>query len=84
MAPPRARKRDSGTLHVGNHAADPGRRLMVLVDANVLLDVLTDDPDWRIWSEVINARCGTLSHLFPTRRSYRARLIERRPQNLPC
>jgi predicted nucleic acid-binding protein len=24
---------------------------MVLVDANVLLDVLTDDPDWRTWSE---------------------------------
>jgi predicted nucleic acid-binding protein len=24
---------------------------MVLVDANVLLDVLTDDPDWRAWSE---------------------------------
>jgi predicted nucleic acid-binding protein len=24
---------------------------MVLVDANVLLDVLTDDPDWRVWSE---------------------------------
>jgi predicted nucleic acid-binding protein len=24
---------------------------MVLVDANVLLDVLTDDSDWRLWSE---------------------------------
>ena len=24
---------------------------MVLVDANVLLDVLTDDPQWREWSE---------------------------------
>ena len=24
---------------------------MVLVDANVLLDILTDDPKWRIWSE---------------------------------
>ena len=24
---------------------------MVLVDANVLLDVLTDDADWREWSE---------------------------------
>ncbi len=24
---------------------------MVLVDANVLLDVLTDDPEWRAWSE---------------------------------
>jgi predicted nucleic acid-binding protein len=24
---------------------------MVLVDANVLLDVLTDDPAWRQWSE---------------------------------
>ncbi len=24
---------------------------MVLVDSNVLLDVLTDDPDWRHWSE---------------------------------
>jgi predicted nucleic acid-binding protein len=24
---------------------------MVLVDANVLLDILTDDPKWRLWSE---------------------------------
>jgi predicted nucleic acid-binding protein len=24
---------------------------MVLVDANVLIDVLTDDPEWRVWSE---------------------------------
>jgi hypothetical protein len=24
---------------------------MVLVDANVLLDILTDDPNWRPWSE---------------------------------
>jgi predicted nucleic acid-binding protein len=24
---------------------------MVLVDANVLLDVLTNDPNWRTWSE---------------------------------
>ena len=24
---------------------------MVLVDANVLIDVLTDDPDWSSWSE---------------------------------
>lgn len=24
---------------------------MVLVDANVLLDILTDDPKWRAWSE---------------------------------
>jgi len=24
---------------------------MVLVDANVLIDVLTDDPQWREWSE---------------------------------
>jgi len=24
---------------------------MVLVDANVLLDILTDDPKWRTWSE---------------------------------
>ena len=24
---------------------------MVLVDANVLLDILTDDPKWRPWSE---------------------------------
>jgi predicted nucleic acid-binding protein len=24
---------------------------MVLVDANVLLDILTDDPKWRRWSE---------------------------------
>jgi predicted nucleic acid-binding protein len=24
---------------------------MVLVDANVLVDVLADDPDWREWSE---------------------------------
>ena len=32
---------------------------MVLVDANVLLDVLTDDPDWREWSE------GKLRTYFP-------------------
>jgi predicted nucleic acid-binding protein len=24
---------------------------MVLVDANVFLDILTDDPEWRSWSE---------------------------------
>jgi predicted nucleic acid-binding protein len=24
---------------------------MILVDANVLLDILTDDPSWRSWSE---------------------------------
>ncbi len=24
---------------------------MVLVDANVLLDILTNDPNWRLWSE---------------------------------
>jgi len=24
---------------------------VVLVDANVLLDILTDDPEWRLWSE---------------------------------
>jgi predicted nucleic acid-binding protein len=24
---------------------------VVLVDANVLLDILTDDPKWRLWSE---------------------------------
>ena len=24
---------------------------MVLVDANILLDILTDDPKWRSWSE---------------------------------
>ena len=24
---------------------------MILVDANVLIDVLTDDPEWRSWSE---------------------------------
>ena len=24
---------------------------MVLVDASVLLDILTDDPKWRLWSE---------------------------------
>ena len=24
---------------------------MILVDANVLLDILTDDPKWRLWSE---------------------------------
>jgi predicted nucleic acid-binding protein len=24
---------------------------MILIDANVLIDVLTDDPEWRVWSE---------------------------------
>jgi predicted nucleic acid-binding protein len=24
---------------------------VILVDANVLLDILTDDPNWRVWSE---------------------------------
>ena len=24
---------------------------MILIDANVLIDVLTDDPEWRSWSE---------------------------------
>jgi predicted nucleic acid-binding protein len=34
--------------------------MMVLVDANVLLDVLTDDPDWRSWSEeTLLATVGT-------------------------
>ncbi len=31
-------------------AAPPAARKRVLVDANVLLDVLTDDPDWYAWS----------------------------------
>ena len=29
---------------------------MVLVDANVLLDVLTDDPNWADWSQEAIAR----------------------------
>lgn len=34
--------------------------MTVLVDAKVLLDVLTDDPDWRIWSEeTLLATVGT-------------------------
>lgn len=31
---------------------------MVLVDTNVLLDILTDDPVWREWSEGELLRCG--------------------------
>ena len=31
---------------------------VVLVDSNVLLDVLTDDPRWGSWSSEVLARCG--------------------------
>ena len=31
-------------------AGNPRRRVPVLVDTNVILDVITDDPDWSDWS----------------------------------
>lgn len=31
---------------------------VVLVDSNVLLDVLTEDPRWGSWSSEVLARCG--------------------------
>lgn len=36
---------------------------MVLVDASVLLDVLTDDPEWRRWSEDQLARLSEVEDL---------------------
>lgn len=35
----------------------------VLVDSNVLLDVLTEDPSWHEWSSQALARCGDESSL---------------------
>ncbi len=36
---------------------------MVLVDTNVLLDVLTDDPVWRSWSEEKILECGEVEDI---------------------
>lgn len=36
---------------------------MVLVDTNVLLDILTDDPGWREWSERELLRCAEFQDL---------------------
>jgi predicted nucleic acid-binding protein len=36
---------------------------MVLVDANVLLDILTDDPKWREWSEEKLVAAGATDQL---------------------
>lgn len=44
-------KRNGRALDGGHHAPDARRGLMVLVDANVLLDVPTEDPEWCAWSE---------------------------------
>ncbi len=36
----------------------------VLVDANVILDVLTDDPKWESWSEASLERCARTATLY--------------------
>lgn len=41
----------------------PGATRRVLVDANVLLDVLTDDPDWYEWSAAQLDDCAAKAEL---------------------
>ena len=36
----------------------------VLVDSNILLDILLDDPDWADWSETALADAGQRSTLY--------------------
>lgn len=44
-------KCDEKSHHGGGDEPDPwGGRMMVLVDANVLLDIVTNDPQWADWS----------------------------------
>src|SRR5262245_34887267 len=55
---------DLGDEHRGDHGSDPRRELSsVLVDSNVILDIVTEDPQWVEWSSSMVARCvegGTL------------------------
>ena len=67
-AAPRARnerlvdRRDHGA-----HARVSTRSRTVLVDSNVLLDVLTDDPQWGAWSSAELATAADTNHLRLTR-----------------
>src|SRR5215203_6028455 len=46
-----ARAGDLGDEHRGDHGPDPfGELSSVLVDSNVILDVVTEDPQWNDWS----------------------------------
>ena len=61
-----ARPRDERPLDRRDHAAHPrvsrsGRA--VLVDSNVLLDVLTEDPQWGAWSSEQLAAAADLGHV---------------------
>src|SRR4051812_34551596 len=48
-----------GDEHRGNHGPDPfGELSSVLVDSNVILDVVTNDPQWGDWSSSMLARCA--------------------------
>ena len=59
--PATARPRIGADEHGRDPGADPGRSLTVLVDSNVLLDVLTEDPEWSAWSEEALAECAERS-----------------------
>ena len=56
---PRIRSHDHGR----DPGADPGRSLTILVDSNVLLDVMTDGPQWSAWSGETLAECAERSAL---------------------
>src|SRR5947199_6037369 len=50
---------DLGAEHRGDHGFDPrGQLSHVLVDSNVILDVVTDDPLWGDWSGTMLSRCA--------------------------
>jgi hypothetical protein len=40
---------------------------MILVDSNVIIDVLTQDPAWRAWSEAALIRAGITARPGSTR-----------------
>jgi hypothetical protein len=58
-APADAEPSHLGDEHRGDHGPDPRRELSsVLVDSNVILDVVTGDPQWGDWSSSMLARCA--------------------------
>ncbi|MCL4686501.1 type II toxin-antitoxin system VapC family toxin [Myxococcota bacterium] len=61
--PATAWPRLGGDVYGRDPGADPGRSLTVLVDSNVLLDVMTEDPEWSAWSGEALAECAERSAL---------------------
>src|SRR4051794_10324947 len=54
-----ARAGNLGAEHRGDHGFDASGKLSsVLIDSNVILDVVTDDPQWGEWSSRMLARCA--------------------------